>query len=184
MMIWPLAPILPAICDGLEPTTRFSVTALDDGWLNCTLCWLPTLKPCQLIAPRWVDWLIVVWLAVLLIEALPPTTTPPVGRALGAGWAAAGRETTIVTVAHSAVLTSSAGRRRRTTPSSFTFAFRNGLAIVFTPGRPYRLYRGRRDVLCSVPIRIGLQSQPCLSPDRSSVPAVPQSRSIVSRGQS
>ena len=30
-MIWPLASILPAICDGLGVTTWFSVTALDDG---------------------------------------------------------------------------------------------------------------------------------------------------------
>jgi hypothetical protein len=86
-----------------------------------------------LIAPRWVDWVIVVWFGVELIEALPPTTTPPVGRAFGAGCPAAGSDTTIVTVAHRAVLTSSAGRRRRTTPNSFTFALRHGLAIIIPP---------------------------------------------------
>ena len=100
----------PAICDGSGPVTRFSVTALADGWLKVTLCWLPTLKLCQFTAARWVDWLIAVLLAVWLIAAAPATTTPPVGRAFGAGCAAAGSASTSTTVACNAVLISSAAR--------------------------------------------------------------------------
>jgi hypothetical protein len=35
--------------------TRFNATALADGWLNVTLCRLPTSKLRQLIAARWLD---------------------------------------------------------------------------------------------------------------------------------
>jgi hypothetical protein len=48
-----LAWIFPAICDGSGPTTRFSVTALDEGCWKSTVCWLPTLKFCQFTAARW-----------------------------------------------------------------------------------------------------------------------------------
>ena len=48
----------PAICDGSGPVTRFSATALADGWLKVTLCWLPTSKLFQSIAARWLDWVI------------------------------------------------------------------------------------------------------------------------------
>ena len=89
----------PAICDGSGPVTRFSATALDDGWLNVTLCWLPTSKLCQLIAARWLDWLICVLLALWLIAAVPATTLPPVGRAFGAGCACTGWARTSRTVA-------------------------------------------------------------------------------------
>jgi hypothetical protein len=43
MTICPFAWILPAISDGLDPTTVFSVTALAFGCLYCTVCALPTL---------------------------------------------------------------------------------------------------------------------------------------------
>jgi hypothetical protein len=82
---WPFAVILPAICDGLGPVTRLSVIALALGWLKLTLCGLPTSKLCQLTAARGLDWLIVVLAGVWLIAAPPATTTPPVGRAFGAG---------------------------------------------------------------------------------------------------
>ena len=87
---WPLASIRPAICDGFGPTTRFSTTELEDGWSNCTVCWLPTLKLCQLMAARWLVWSMVVVAGDCEIVALPATTLPPVGRAFGAGWACAG----------------------------------------------------------------------------------------------
>ena len=96
----------PAICDGSGPVTRFSVTALAFGWLKVTLCWLPTLKLFQFTAARCVDWLIAVLFVVLLIEAAPPTTVPPSGRAFGAGWACAGSDSNSIAVACSAVLTS------------------------------------------------------------------------------
>src|ERR1700722_3071458 len=110
----------PAICEGSGPTTRFSVTAEADGWLKLTLCWLPTLKLCQLTAARWLDWLIAVLLALCLMEPVPPITTPPVGRAFGAGCACAGRASTSDTVACKAVLIIRAERDRRATPSSLT----------------------------------------------------------------
>src|ERR1700733_5162564 len=91
-MIWPLASMRPAICDGAGPVTRFSATALAEGWLNVTLCWLPTLKLFQSMAARWEDWSIRVLLPVWLIAAAPPPTLPPVGRAFGAGCAAAGSD--------------------------------------------------------------------------------------------
>ena len=34
----------PAICEGSGPVTRFSATALAEGWAKVTLCWLPTSK--------------------------------------------------------------------------------------------------------------------------------------------
>ena len=55
MMTLPFALIRPAITEGSGPTTRFSVTALALGWLNCTVCWLPTSKLCQLMAARALD---------------------------------------------------------------------------------------------------------------------------------
>ncbi len=122
----------PAICEGSGPTTRFSVTALGDGWLKVTLCWLPTLKLCQLTAARWVDWLIAVLLAVWLIAAAPAITTPPVGWAFGAGWAWAGSASTRDTVACNAVLIISAGRPRRMTPRSLTFLSRRAFAIKYS----------------------------------------------------
>jgi hypothetical protein len=53
--IWPLASIRPAICEGSGPVTRFSATALAEGWAKVTLCWRPTSKLCQSIAARWLD---------------------------------------------------------------------------------------------------------------------------------
>ena len=37
-MTWPLAVILPAICDGFEPVTRFRVAARAEGWWKSTDC--------------------------------------------------------------------------------------------------------------------------------------------------
>src|ERR1700739_1386797 len=102
MITCPLALSLPAICEGLGVVTRFNATAAEFGWLNCTCAWLPILKVCQLIAARWLAWLMVVVLPLLLIEALPPNTLPPVGSAFGAGCASAGKDTTTATVAHRA----------------------------------------------------------------------------------
>jgi hypothetical protein len=73
------------------------------------------LKVCQFTAARCEDWVIVVVLAFVLIEAVPAVTTPPVGRAVGAGCAAAGSESKVS--AGSALLTSKADRQPRTTPS-------------------------------------------------------------------
>ena len=36
--IWPLAEILPAICDGSGPTTLFRVMDCAEGCLNVTVC--------------------------------------------------------------------------------------------------------------------------------------------------
>ncbi len=129
---WPFASMRPAIREGSGPTTRFSVMALADGCRKSTRCWLPTSKLCQFTAARWVDWLIVVVFAVWPMAAEPATTTPPVGRAFGAGWASAGSDSTSIAVACSAVLTIRAERLRRTTPSSFTLSARRQL-VMTTP---------------------------------------------------
>src|SRR5580658_4264757 len=123
-MTWPLALILPATCEGLAPCTVFSVIDWVFGCSNVTDCCEPTLKLCQLIAPRWVDCVIVVALAVWLIEAAPPTTTPPIGCAFGAGCAAAGTASTITATACKAVLTSKAERVRLTRPTRRTGSVR------------------------------------------------------------
>ena len=87
---WPFARMRPPICEGSPPSTRFSAMALAPGWLNCTVCALPTLKLCQLRAARWLCWLIVVVVGPAVIVAWPALTAPPVGRAFGASWAWAG----------------------------------------------------------------------------------------------
>ena len=79
MMICPLAPIRPAICDGSGPSTRFSATEPIEGWLNRTDCWLPISKLCQLMAARGLDWSMVVVVAFCAMAAAPAVTTPPVG---------------------------------------------------------------------------------------------------------
>ncbi len=91
--------------------TRFSATALAEGWLNVTLCWLPTSKLFQSMAARWDDWSIRVLPPVWLIAAAPPTTMPPAGRAFGAGCAAAGSASTSRTVVCKAVVISRAERQ-------------------------------------------------------------------------
>ena len=74
MMTVPLETIRPAICDGSEPTTRFSVVPWAFGSMNRTVWAEPTLKLCQSMAARWVVWLIVVCVAELEIVADPATT--------------------------------------------------------------------------------------------------------------
>ncbi len=88
--IWPLAVMCPAISDGSGPTTVFSAMAELSGCLKLTVCALPTLKLCQVSAADWLCWLMVVVLPDWVIPAWPPTTAPPVGRALGAICATAG----------------------------------------------------------------------------------------------
>ena len=88
--IWPFALILPAMADGSPEVTRFSVTDEALGCANVTLCCEPTLKVVQSIAARLLDCEMLVDVAVVLIEAEPATTWPPVGRAFGAGCARAG----------------------------------------------------------------------------------------------
>jgi hypothetical protein len=112
MTTLPLATIRPAICDGSGPVTRLSVTALALGCANCTVCWLPTSKLCHSIAARWLDWLTVVCAVVCPIDAVPATTCPPEGRAVGDNWAEAGVANSSGVAACSAVPTSRAERRR------------------------------------------------------------------------
>ncbi len=125
--IWPLADILPAICDGSGPTTRFSVTDWADGCLKVTVCCAPTSKLCQFTAPRWLPWVTVVFCGFgLAMLTWPPTTIPPCGPAFGAGGAAAavhtppGAASTMRMVACRAVVRNSERRSRRTQPTTRT----------------------------------------------------------------
>jgi hypothetical protein len=128
---WPLALICPAICDGLGPVTRFSATAAAFGCWKSTDCRAPTLKLCQSIAARWLDWVMVVALAERAMLAAPPTTTPPCGAAFGESCARAGCASTSTTVACNAVVSSSARRLRRSTPASRNAAPRVGRTVRF-----------------------------------------------------
>ena len=101
--IWPFAVILPAICEGSAPVTRFSVIALGDGCWNWTCCLLPTSKLLQLTAARCDVWSICVSVEVWPIVAVPATTLPPWGCALIAGCAAARCAAATKTVLHSSV---------------------------------------------------------------------------------
>ena len=67
--------------DGSEPSTRLSSTELLLGCSTRTDSPAAMLKLCQLMAAFWVDWLMVVLSALLLMLAAPATTAPPAGRA-------------------------------------------------------------------------------------------------------
>ena len=82
---WPLAVMRPKIWLAWLSCTRFSVTEPLFGCWKLTWACDPTLKVCQSIAPRWVAWLIVIWLPPWVIVAAPPTTWPPVGNWLAPG---------------------------------------------------------------------------------------------------
>ena len=77
----PLADRLPRMLEGSEPSTRLSATELLLGCTNWTASPAAMLKLCQLIAAFWVDWLMVVLPAPVLMLAPPAATTPPAGRA-------------------------------------------------------------------------------------------------------
>src|SRR6185503_4486816 len=77
----PLADRLPRMLEGSGPSTRLSAAELLLGCTNRTASPAPMLKPCQLIATFWLDWLIVVVPAPPAMLALPAETVPPVGRA-------------------------------------------------------------------------------------------------------
>ena len=77
----PLADRLPRMLEGSEPSTRLSATELLLGCTNWTDSVCPMLKPCQLIATFWLDWVIVVLPAPPAMLALPADTAPPVGPA-------------------------------------------------------------------------------------------------------
>ncbi len=85
--IWPFAVIFPSICERLPPTTRFSAIAVLFGWRKFTCAAAPTSKLCQLIAARWLVWVMVVSAGACAMLALPATTAPPVGVVPGASWA-------------------------------------------------------------------------------------------------
>ena len=72
----------PSMVEALAPVTRFSVMALELGWLNWTLLPWPTEKDCQLMMAFEVVWLISVLAPAAEICAWPATTEPPVGCAL------------------------------------------------------------------------------------------------------
>ena len=76
----PLAFIAPAMTDCSVPITRFKITEDALGCTKLTVAPLPTEKLCQLTAARWLLWLTVRVLAVLLILAAPAVTWPPVGK--------------------------------------------------------------------------------------------------------
>ena len=77
----PLAERLPKMAEGSEPSTRLSITELLLGCAKRTASPEAMLKPCQLMAAFWLDWVMVLVSAVLLMLALPAATTPPVGSA-------------------------------------------------------------------------------------------------------
>src|SRR6185295_15969090 len=77
----PLADRLPKMFDGSDPSTRLRATELLLGCTNLTASACPMLKPCQLIATFWLDWLIVMLPAPLAMLAPPADTAPPDGRA-------------------------------------------------------------------------------------------------------
>jgi hypothetical protein len=83
----------------------------------------------QLIAARCEAWSICVLLVVRLIVAEPPTTTPPYGRAFGAGCPWAGSVSTSMTVACNAVPIIRLRRLRRTTPRTRTVFLRPAVAM-------------------------------------------------------
>jgi hypothetical protein len=82
---WPVALMRPMIWLASPPTTRLSVTEEADGWTKLTLASEPTLKLFQSMAARLLLWFTVSVLLLLLIDALPPTSLPPAGRALAGG---------------------------------------------------------------------------------------------------
>ena len=76
---WPLAFNVPKICDGLDPSTLFNATELDDGWTKLTVLPLPIEKLSHVIEVAFVDWFIVITSDDCVITAEPDTTEPPVG---------------------------------------------------------------------------------------------------------
>src|SRR5690606_28006144 len=82
---WPLARMVPKICDGFWSKMRLRAEALFDGWLNWTSSFFPTLKLDQSMASRCDCWLISVVLASgVEIWPWPATTWPPCGPATAA----------------------------------------------------------------------------------------------------
>ena len=142
-MICPLALICPAICDGSGPITRFSATADADGCTKSTVCCDPTLKLCQLIDTRGLDWawVIVVVLALVPIVALPAVTLPPLGRAFGASCARPGVASRRDATVPRAVRDSSVARPRSASGSHATCA--RALLAIAIPSRLIALTRAR-----------------------------------------
>ena len=77
----PVADRVPRMLEGAEPSTRFSATELLLGCRNWTDSFDPMPKLCQLIAALWVDWVMVMPVAPLLMMAPPAVTVPPDGSA-------------------------------------------------------------------------------------------------------
>ncbi len=125
--------MLPAIADGSGEVTRLSVMAEAEGCWKLTLWLLPTLKLFQSIAARGLLCSIVVAAALRLIWAAPPTTTPPCGRAFGAGCDTAGAASTTRNAVCNAVAPSSPARSRRTSPRNFRPPCPLVLAMPFPP---------------------------------------------------
>ena len=74
MTTWPLALICPKICEAELPKMRLSKTLLLDGCVMLTLASLPTLKLCQLMAARWLSWVMAMVAPDWAMRALPALT--------------------------------------------------------------------------------------------------------------
>ena len=101
---WPVLVSLPKIWLASVPSTRFSV-APPAGWLKCTCALAPMLKLCQSMAARAVLCTMSMRGPCVAILAAPPTTWPPLGRAVVGGPAASAGAAIVPSSAASAAAT-------------------------------------------------------------------------------
>ena len=107
--------------EAVVPVTRFKVTAEAFGWLKLTVAFFPTLKLSQLTTARcevWFTFMVAeVAVCVCVITALPATTFPLVGSAIGGSNGTAGFAKTV-----EEKITKHAEKKREKLPANLLFA--------------------------------------------------------------